>query len=175
MRVIGLLKSMHRHVFVDCGHVLEPAIKEALDCSDQIIVITTLSLPAIRRTRQLLEALRSAHYAPGKVAVVVNRYASDQKEFLKETEGMFGMRMAGLIPNDYGTAREAMDHGKPLTIIAAKKPVGQWYMKEVDRLIVDKASVNEAIAEKDPGKKPSFFGRYLPSFGLETRRKPSIV
>ena len=27
MRVIGLLRLMHRHVFVDCGHVLEPPVK----------------------------------------------------------------------------------------------------------------------------------------------------
>ena len=33
---------------------------------------------------------------------------------------MLGVRMAGLIPNDYGTASEAIDHGKPLTIMAAK-------------------------------------------------------
>ena len=175
MRVIGLLKSMHLHVFVDCGHVLEPAVKEALDCSDQIIVITTLSLPAIRRTRRLLEALGRALYPQGKVVVVVNRYVNEQKELLKETEGMFGMRMAGLIPNDYGTAREAIDHGKPLTTIGAKTTVGQWYLKEVDRLIVDKAAVNEAIAGKEPGKKTSFLGRYLPGFGLETREKPSLV
>src|SRR5262252_6885199 len=57
MRIIGLLRSMHRHVFVDCGHVLETAVKEALDCSDQIVVVTTLSLPVIRRTKRLLTAL----------------------------------------------------------------------------------------------------------------------
>jgi pilus assembly protein CpaE len=85
MRVIGLLRSMHRHVFVDCGHVLEHAVKEALDCSDHIIVVTTLSLPTIRRTRRLLDTLRAAHYPAGKVKVVVNRYVNEQKELLKET------------------------------------------------------------------------------------------
>lgn len=175
MRVIGLLKSMHQHVFVDCGHVLDPAVKEAMDSSDQIIVITTLSLPAIRRTRRLLDALGRALYPQGKVVVVVNRYVNEQKELLKETEGMFGMRMAGLIPNDYRTAREAIDHGKPLTVMGAKTAVGQWYLKEVDRLIADKTSLTEAIAGKEPGKKTSFLGRYLPSFGLETRGKPSVV
>ena len=73
MRVIGLLRSMHRHIFVDCGHVLESAVKEALDCSDQIIVVTTLSLPVIRRTKRLLEALGAAQYPAGKVLLVVNR------------------------------------------------------------------------------------------------------
>ena len=33
---------------------------------------------------------------------------------------MLAVRMAGLIPNDYGTASEAIDHGKPLTIMAAR-------------------------------------------------------
>ena len=174
MRVIGLLRSMHRHVFIDCGHVLEPAVKEALDCSDQIIVVTTLSLPAIRRTKRLLEAFRAAHYPAGKVGVIVNRYVNDQKELLKETEDMLGVRMAGLIPNDYGTASEAIDHGKPLTIMAARTTIGQWYLRGIQSAQLAKmAAVNGRGAGKESDKKSSFFGRYFPSFGLELKGKPS--
>jgi pilus assembly protein CpaE len=175
MRVIGLLRSMHRHVFVDCGHMLEPAVKEALDCSDQIIVVTTLSLPTIRRTKRLLEALGAAHYPAGKVLVVVNRYVNDQKDLLSETEDMIGLRMAGLIPNDYGTASEALDHGKPLTIMASKTTLGQWYLQGTDQLIGEKTAVNGIIPGKEQSKKASFLGRYLPSFRLETKGKPSVV
>ena len=175
MRVVGLLRSMHRHVFVDCGHVLEPAVKEALDCSDQVIVVTTLSLPAIRRTKRLLDALGAAQCQAGKVLVVVNRYTNDQKDLLSETENILGLRMAGLIPNDYGTASEALDHGKPLTIMASRTTIGQWYLRGTDQLLGDQAAVNSAAAGKEPNKTASFFGRYLPSFGLETRGKPSIV
>ncbi|MBU6433887.1 MAG: P-loop NTPase [Nitrospirae bacterium] len=175
MRVIGLLRSMHRHVFVDCGHVLESAVKEALDCSDQIIVVTTLSLPTIRRTKRLLEALGAGQYPAGKVLVVVNRYVNDQKELLSETEDMLGLRMAGLIPNDYPTASEALDHGKPLTIMASRTTIGQWYLRGTDQLIGDKAAVKGTAVGKEPSKTASFFGRYLPSFGLETKGKPSAV
>jgi pilus assembly protein CpaE len=175
MRVIGLLRSMHRHVFVDCGHVLEPTVKEALDCSDQIIVVTTLSLPGIRRTKRLLEVLATAQYPAGKVAMVVNRYASDQKELLRETEDILGLRMAGLIPNDYGTASEALDHGKPLTIMASKTTIGQWYLRGFDQLIAEKTAVNGTVSEKETSKQASFFRRYLPSFGLEAGGKPSVV
>ena len=164
MRVIGLLRSMHRHIFLDCGHVLEHAVKEALDCSDTIILVTTLSLPTIRRTKRLLETLGAAHYPAGKVSVVVNRYANDQKELLKETEDMLGVRMAGLIPNDYGTAREAIDHGKPLTSMAARTPIGQWYLKRADQLFGE-AAVNGTTVGKETSKKSSLLGRYLPSFG----------
>jgi len=175
MRVIGLLRSMHRHVFIDCGHVLEHAVKEALDCSDHIIVVTALSLPTIRRTKRLLETFGAAHYPAGKVRVVVNRYVNGQKELVKETEDMLSLRMAGLIPNDYGTASEAIDHGKPLTITAARTSIGQWYLKGTDQLIADASANSTAGVEKVSSKKTSFIGRYLPSFGLETRSKPSVV
>ena len=172
MRVIGLLRSMHRHIFIDCGHILDPAVKEALDYSDQVIVITTLSLPALRRTKRLLETFTAAQYPTDKVMVMVNRYTSDQKDLLSETEGMLAVRMAGLIPNDYGTASEAIDHGKPLTIMAARTSIGQWYLRGSNQLISGKTGVS-GIA-KDPNSKTSFFGRYLPSLGLELKGKPSV-
>lgn len=175
MRVIGLLRSMHRHVFVDCGHMLEPAVREALDCSDRIIVVTALSLPAIRRTKRLLEVLASGQYPSGKVALVVNRYGSDQKDLLREAEGMLGVSMAGLIPNDYGTAGEALDLGKPLVFMAPKTTIGQWYLQEAERLIGDKTAIDETSSEKEVSKKASFFGRYLPSFGIETKGKAPVV
>lgn len=175
MRVIGLLRSMHRHAFVDCGHVLEPVVKEALDCSDLIIVVTTLSLPTIRRTKRLLDVLRMAAYPSGKVGVVVNRYANDQKDLLTETEGLLGMPMAGLIPNDYGTASEAINHGKPLTVTASRTSIGQWYLKGADQLIGEKAGVNGTAVGKEPHTAAAFFRRYIPRFGLETKGKPSVV
>ena len=174
MRVIGLLRSMHRHVFVDCGHVLEHGVKEALDCSDYIIVVTTLSLPTIRRTKRLLETFGAAHYPAGKVRVVVNRYVNDQKDLLKETEDMLSLRMSGLIPNDYRTASEAIDRGKPLTIMAPRTTIGQWYLKGADQLIVDATVKTGAAPQKESSKRISFLGRYLTSFGLETRNKPSV-
>lgn len=175
MRVIGLLRSMHRHVFLDCGHVLEPAVKEALDCSDQIIVVTTLSLPSIRRTKRLLDVLRMAAYPSGKVGVVVNRYANDQKDLLTETEGLLGMPMAGLIPNDYGTASEAINHGKPLTVMASRTSIGQWYLRGTESLVGDTALPGGAGAGKGAEKKSSFLGRCFSTLGLESSRKPSAV
>jgi pilus assembly protein CpaE len=173
MRVIGLLRSMHRHILIDCGHVLDPAVKEALDYSDQVIVITTLSLPAIRRTKRLLQAFAAAQYPADKVVVVVNRYTSDQKDLLNETESMLAVRMAGLIPNDYGTTSEAIDHGKPLTIMSAKTSIGQWYLRGAEQLVRGKSHASGA--GNDASKKASFFGRYLPNFSLELKGKPSVV
>jgi pilus assembly protein CpaE len=174
MRVMGLLRSIHRHVFVDCGHVLEPAVREALDCADQVIVVTTLSLPAIRRTKRLLELLRVAHYPVAKVGVVVNRYQKDQKDLLAEIETLLGVQMAGLIPNDYAAASEAINHGKPLTIMASKTSIGQWYLRGVNQFIGNSTD-NGTRSAKGPEKGLSLLGRCFSSLGLEVGRKPSAV
>lgn len=173
-RVMSLLRSMHRHVFVDCGHVLNSSVREVLDCADQVIVVTTLSLPAIRRTRRLLEVLRAAKFPASKVALVVNRYEKNQKDLVAETEALLGVQMAGLIPNDYGSASEAINQGKPLTVMASKTPIAQWYLGEIRHLIGEHAG-SIAAASKGTDKSLSFLGRCLSSVGMDVGRKPSPV
>jgi pilus assembly protein CpaE len=174
MRVIGLLRSMHRHVVVDCGHVLEPPVREALDCSDQIILVTTLSLPTIRRTKRLLDALSAARYPAAKIQLIVNRYTNDQQELMTETEKMLETQATGRIPCDYRTASEALNHGRPVTSMAPKTSIGQWYLREVDRLIAQNGVGAQTGTEGKAGNM-SFFGRYLPSLGFEAKGKPSAI
>lgn len=174
MRVIGLLRSLHRHVIIDCGHVLEPPVREALDCADRIIVVTVLSLPAVRRAQRLLQMLRTAQYPEGKVAVIVNRYEKDQQELLRETEDMLRVRIEGLIPNDFPTASEAIDHGKPVVMQAPKTVIGQWFVQEARRVIGDPAAEDHGKV-KSPCKKVSLFGFSIPTFGAGVKENRSAV
>jgi pilus assembly protein CpaE len=173
-RVMSLLRSLHRHVFVDCGHVLNPSVREVLDCADQVIVVTTLSLPAIRRTKRLLEVLRAAQFPASKVVLIVNRYEKDQKDLVVETEALLGVQTAGLVPNDYGSASEAINQGKPLTVMASKTPIAQWYLCEIGHLIGEHAGSIAALS-KGQGKSLSFLGRCFSSVGMDVGRKPSVV
>jgi pilus assembly protein CpaE len=173
LRVLALLRSIHRHVFIDCGHILESSVREVLDSADQIIVVTTLALPAIRKTKRLLDVLLAAHDPAGKITLVVNRYEKDQKDLVEETETLLNLPIAGLIPNDYGSASEAMHHGKPLTIMASKTSIGQWYLREVGKLIGEQ--VEGAASSKGQVKSLSFLGRCFSSLGMEVGRKPSAV
>jgi len=174
MRMTSLLRSIHRHVFIDCGHVLNPSVKEVLDSADQVILVTMLSLPVIRRTKRLLEILFTAHYPSTKLALVVNRYEKDQKDLVAETEALLGMHIAGLIPNDYESASEAINHGKPLTVMASRTPIAQWYLRGVQQLIGDQDEGTVATS-KGQAKGLSFLGRCFSSMGMEVGRKPSAV
>jgi pilus assembly protein CpaE len=171
-RVVSLLRSMYRYVFIDCGHVMEHAVKEALDCSDQIILLTGLSLPGIRRTQRILNLLSTAEYPPGKINVVVNRYHADQKEIAAEAESALGVRFAGMIPNDYWTASEALDHGKPLSLNASNTTVGQWYLHRASQIV---SSKNTASAKLNNNKDTSFLSRVMPYITLQKTKKSTAV
>lgn len=175
MRVIGLLRSLYQHVVVDCGHVLDPVVREAVDCADRVVLVTTLSLPAIRRAKRWLEALRASRYPTSKVVVVINRYSNDHKALLDETERMLDLKVSGLIPNDYATANEAVNHGQPLSILAPRTVLGQWYVKETGRLIDDKSAVDGEGCRRGQDSKGSLLGRCFASLGFEPKGKPSAV
>lgn len=174
MRILALLRSFHKHVFVDCGHILEASVREVLDSADQIIVVTTLSLPVIRRTKRLLGVLVEARYPVGKVALVVNRYEQEQQDLLQETEALMNCKISGLIPNDYSSASEAIQHGKPLIMLAAKTSIGQWYLREVGRFIGEPVQ-DFASSSNGQVRSQSFLGRCFANFGMEVGRKPSPV
>ncbi len=171
MRVIGLLRSLHQQVFIDCGHVMELAVKEALDCSDQIVIVTTLSLPVIRRTKRLLDVLQAAQYPSSKLTVVVNRYRKDQKDLLMETEALLKVRMAGLIPNDYETANEAMTQGTPLVSMAPRTSIGQWYVRASEPLVRHHAAGKGTAQAIGEDKKLSLLSRCISSLGWEAGKK----
>jgi hypothetical protein len=66
-----------------------------------------------------------------------------------------------------------MEHGKPLTMMAARTPIGQWYLSEADHLMAEKAAVNGVA--KVQSKAAWLLGRCLSTLKLETRRKASVV
>ncbi len=168
LRTLDLMRSSYDYVFVDCGHILENATKEALDYSSSVMVVMTLSLPAIRRTKRLLELLHAAHYGSDKISLVVNRYSQQDEEILRHAEESLRQKLAGLIPNDYATVNSAISNGKPLKAVAPKAAVTQWYLQHAAALAKRQ---NEGSQIEPEEKKGSFLARYLPGFGFDAKAK----
>jgi pilus assembly protein CpaE len=172
LRTLDLMRSIYDYVVVDCGHTLENAVKEALDYSSTVMVVMTLNLPTIRRTKQLLELLQTAHYGSDKVSVVVNRFHQRDKELLRRTEASLGLKMTGLIPNDYATVDQAINSGKSLKAVAPKAAVTQWYLQQAAGLINRQNRCT--VKQGEPVKKGSFFSRCLPSLGLAVKARGQV-
>lgn len=170
---LDLLQSLYDLVFVDCGHTLN-ATKEALDFSSTVILVTALNVPAVRRTKQLLDVFRDAHYGSNKIMLVVNRYSARDEELLRHTEDTLKHKIDGLIPNDYGPTSRAINEGYPLTMLAPRSPVSQWYLQQGARFGVIHQEGRHDRQEQKNVKKNSFFARYMPGLGFDTKAKPQL-
>jgi pilus assembly protein CpaE len=168
LHTLDVMRSMYDHVFVDCGHTLSHETREALDFSSMVFLVTTLSLPAIRRTKQYLQVMRSAGFDHDKVRIVVNRYQSSDIELLQHAENLFEQKAGWLVPNDYPIASSSLNKGVPLTEHAPRAPLTQWYVTQAATLAGDqplKAVGSEGAIEQ----KNSLFSRYWGGVTFSTK------
>lgn len=138
LHTLDVMRSMYDHIFVDCGHTLNPETRETLDFASLVVLTTTLSLPSIRRAKQFLHVMRDAGFDREKVAIVVNRYQSADAELLQHAEGLFEQKVGWLVPNDYAMASSSLNSGVPLTAHAPRAALTQWYVNQAAILAGDK-------------------------------------
>ena len=93
LHTLDVMRSMYDHVFVDCGHTFSPETRETLDFASLVVLITTLSLPSIRRAKQFLHVMRDAGFDREKLMIVVNRYQSADAELLQHAEELFEQKV----------------------------------------------------------------------------------
>jgi len=72
-----MLRTMFDFVVIDCGHNIDMATYASLSLSTHVLLVTALTVPIVRRTKRLLDALREKR-VPGSIraliSLVVNRY-----------------------------------------------------------------------------------------------------
>jgi len=125
---IKLLQASFDYVVVDCGHVLDLTTKKALELATWINVTSTLMVPVVHRTKRILELLRGSGFPQSKLRLIMNRYLSNEKDVLVETEEILKQKAHWLFPNDYPSVSHSVNSGKPLVETAPKTSVGKSYM-----------------------------------------------
>ena len=159
LHTLDVMRSMYDHVFVDCGHTLNPETRESLDFASMVVLVTTLSLPSIRRAKQFLQVMRDAGFDRDKVTIVVNRYQSSDAELLQHAEGLFEQKVAWLVPNDYQMASSSLNKGVPLTVHAPRAALTQWYVTQA-AILAGERLMNVVGAEVASEQKNSLLSRY---------------
>ena len=124
---LNLLKTRFDYVVLDCGHVLDLTTKKALEVANSIMVTSTLMVPVVHRTKRILELLRGSGFPQSKIQLVMNRYLSAEQDVLHETEEILKQKAFWLIPNDYPSASQSVNGGKPLIDVAPRSAVAKTY------------------------------------------------
>jgi len=132
--VIELLRERFEHVVIDTPHSFDPVTIAALDHADEILVVLTLEINAIRSTRRALEVFDRLGYPRSKIRLVVNRWSKHIELNQQQVERFLGERVVGFIQSDYKAAVNSINLGQPLVESAPSAKVSMDIKRIADSL-----------------------------------------
>jgi len=114
-QVIDALRDAYQFVIIDCPSQLQDTTLAALDASTTILLLTSLDLLALNKTRTAMEMLRQL-YVPEKIQVVLNRANSEGGIKLEDVEAVLGVPIRCQIPSEGRVVVNSINEGKPFIL-----------------------------------------------------------
>ena len=122
--LLSLMQGMFDFVVIDGGQSLNKTSLRILEMSDDVLLVSLLSLPYLANTNKLLTSFANFQYLPKeRIKIVINRYLKKSQVSLKDAEDAVNREIFWTIPNDYKTTMSAINQGKALPQFAAKSAV----------------------------------------------------
>lgn len=118
--VMTHLTDMFAHTVVDCEHNITDRTLAILDHADRIVMLTHLTVPAVRSLQRTLDLFSRLKYPDTKVVLVVNRYGAKGDVTLADFQKVIQRKILATLPNDYQATVTAAAHGLPVYQAAPK-------------------------------------------------------
>ncbi|WP_139070128.1 AAA family ATPase [Bacillus sp. FJAT-27225] len=140
LKIIDLLLIKNEFVVCDTGAGLNEHTLSLLEKADEILVVTTLEMAAMKNTKLMLETLGILGMRE-KVRVVLNR--ANMESVLKAEDGakILGEEAPIYIPNDFQICSRSLNVGVPFVISHSKSDIAKAMFK-----------MGEMIASMSPEK-----------------------
>ena len=139
--VIGFARPYYDWTLVDLGRSLNRLAMAALEEIDEVCVVTTLEVPALHQSKQVIQTLLDSGYGKSRIRLILNRAPKRLDITPGELEKMLGIPIFCMIPNDYAELYEAYAEGR---LLGRTSELG----KQMARLAGKLASIEEEKATK---------------------------
>lgn len=114
-QVMETLRENYDYIIVDTPSQLQDTTLAVLDSAKTILLLTSLDLLALHKTRTALEMLRQLYEAE-KIQVILNRANSDVGISLEDVENVLGVQMRARVPSDGKIVVTSINEGKPFVL-----------------------------------------------------------
>ena len=152
--VLQRLREAYDYVVLDPQHTFDSITLSALDQSDEIVLVLTLDIPAIRSTQRALEIFDRLGYPRKKVRVVVNRWSKQIDLDLRQVEKFLGEPVVAFVPSDYQTAVNSINLGTPLVQADPSSKIAAEIRRIAQTLAAD-------VLTEQPKARRSFWNTFL--------------
>src|ERR1051325_11564455 len=155
--VLQKLREHFDYVVLDPQHTFDSITLAALDQSDEIILVLTLDIPAIRSTQRALEIFDRLGYPRKKVRIVVNRWSKQIDLDPGQVEKFLGEPVIGFVPSDYQTTVNSINLGTPLV----KSDPGSKIAQEIKRVAQKLNDGAPLLMDQEPEPRKSLWTSLL--------------
>jgi pilus assembly protein CpaE len=146
--VLQKLREHFDYVVLDPQHTFDSITLAALDQSDEIVLVLTLDIPAIRSTQRALEIFDRLGYPRKKIRIVVNRWSKQIDIDLRQVEKFLGEPVVGFVPSDYQTAVSSINLGTPLVQSEPNSKIALEIRRIAQQISMGVAPINNAKPRK---------------------------
>jgi pilus assembly protein CpaE len=112
---LQFLRGLYDYILLDCDRGFGTANLGLIDQADEIYLIATPDVPALRDLSRCVDRLMQSSISPGKLKVAINRHSSAGAVTLQQIEKAIRQPISITIPNSANDLIRAMNTGTPLT------------------------------------------------------------
>ncbi len=113
-RAIRFLAEVYEYVILDSPHGIGDVNLVTVDCCDELYLIATPDVPALRDLSRYIDRLLQCSVPPSKIHVVINRFSSQGAVSLEQIESAIRRPISIAIPSDWTALIRAMNTGTPI-------------------------------------------------------------
>ena len=147
--VLAFARPHYDWTLADLGRSLSRMSMAALEELDEVCLVTTLEVPALHQSKQIVQTLLDSGYGKGRIRLILNRAPKRLEITSAELERMLGLPIFAMVPNDYPELYETYAEGRMLN---RNSDLG----RQIARLALRLANLEEI--DKGPKKRFGLFG-----------------
>lgn len=122
--LVGFMQKLFDFVVIDGGQSVNEISLKIVEMSDNVLLMSILSLPCLSNTNKLLKSINDFGFLPEeRIKIIINRYLKNSAISLKDAEDSIDKKIFWTIANDYRTTISAINNGKSLSEIASKAEI----------------------------------------------------
>ena len=156
-RILSTLRMAYDFVVVDTSSHLGDITLAALDMASRILLVTALSIPAVKNAKLALRLFETLNIPPQQITLVLNRCEA-HTEFNKESiESHLKFPIAVQLPHDPRTVVNSINRGTPFVVSNPEAEASQRIRQMVSLLLPDRAG--HAPQQQPAARRGLRFGR----------------
>lgn len=127
--ILDRLLERNDYVIVDTWSFLDDVVGALLRRANEILVVTTPEVPALRNTKQFLEFARAQNLVEGRLTLVLNRFPSVDNIALQDVQQHLRHQVGANIPSEGRLIAYSINRGVPIVLSHPQSWVGQSLLK----------------------------------------------